>query len=121
MYLGQVMNIVSSSQVHAFHFCSVLVFYPEIPDVFELDVPRYSLNLYDNYTTFDEQDLDVDCTQRYGTEFAVQAISMVDTVNGMISSGDLCPGQSGRMAASSALTTFISQGNWVCKRHIILD
>ncbi len=84
-----------------------------MPDAFDLDVPRYSLNLYDNYTTSDGQELDDGCSQQYRTEFALQTASMVGTVNGKISSGDVCPGESGRMVVSGSASNFLSDGNSV--------
>ena len=78
-----------------------------------LDVPRYSLDLYDNYTTADGQDLSVDCAQRYDVEFTLKAASMVEEVNNKISKGNLCPGENGRILVSAVASNFVTQGSWV--------
>ena len=78
-----------------------------------MDLPRYSLDLYDNYTTADGEDLSIDCAQQYDTEFTLQAVSMVEEVNTKISGGVLCPADNGRIIVSAVSSNFVSQGSWV--------
>lgn len=77
------------------------------------EVPGYSLNIYDNYTTFLGEDLNGPCTDRYGNDWLLKTLSMTNIINNQITQGDLCAGEDGRFSAVSATSSFNSQGSEV--------
>jgi hypothetical protein len=85
----------------------------DIPGLLEVDVPYFSLSIYDNFTTADDQDLETNCNDAYTLDWRAQVDSMVVTLNEQLASGELCPNESGQINVVLSTTMFISQGNQV--------
>ncbi len=79
----------------------------------EADAPYYSLSIYDNFTTANDQDLETHCNDAYTLDWRAQVDSMVVTLNEQLASGELCPSESGKINVVLSTTMFISQGNQV--------
>lgn len=74
-----------------------------------VDAPLYSLSIYDNFTTLNEEELDAFCSQEYRSAWQVKAAGMVTTLNAEIASGNICSGGDEKFEMISSSTTFFSQ------------
>lgn len=80
--------------------------------VFEIDAPSYSLTIYDNFTTLNDEDLDVPCSYDYQLAWQQKVIGMVATLNSEMSTGNICSGD--KLIVITASTSFSPMGNKVC-------
>lgn len=80
----------------------------------DVDVPLYSLNIFDNFTTVNDEDLDAKCSQDYQLTWQLKAVAMVTTLNDEIAVGNLCPGGDDKFTVISSTTNLFTYGNKVC-------
>lgn len=80
---------------------------------FAIDVPAYSLGIYDNFTIPNGDQLDASCNQDYTLAWHAKAAVMVTTLNDEIADGNLCPGGRDKFEVISSSSAFFSQGSQV--------
>lgn len=89
-----------------------------IPDevlYLEIDGLSYSLTIYDNFTTLNEEDLDTSCSQDYTLAWLMKAAGMVTTLNDGIAEGRFCQGEDGKLTVVTSTVTFLPQGKRVIR------
>ena len=79
------------------------------PELLEIDAPSYSLSLYDNFTTVGGEHVDAQCSQEYRSDWQMQVVGMVMTLNNKLASGELCADDGELLTVMASSASFTSQ------------
>lgn len=86
------------------------MFVVDEPSLAEVDAPLYSLSVYDNFTTLNDEDVDTPCSQAYQLAWQEEVTQMAATLNDEIAAGNLCTDGADKFDVISSTATFFSQG-----------